>query len=138
LLVMHVLSSHPAHGYAIARAIAAMFEGTYLPSAGVVYPTLQRLEDQGYVAGRREGETTVYHLTEAGRGYLRRNEQSLAELMRFIRNRAEGPDFPILRSASKLQMTIASNLNRLTRAEKTQVARILDEANEKVSRVLKD
>jgi DNA-binding PadR family transcriptional regulator len=67
LLVLHVLSVGPMHGYKVAKEISAMFDGTYVPSAGVIYPTLQWLEDQGYVKGSRVNDTTNYAISESGK-----------------------------------------------------------------------
>jgi len=42
----------------------------HAPSAGVIYPTLQMLEDQGCVAMNEEDNKKVYILTDAGRRFL--------------------------------------------------------------------
>jgi hypothetical protein len=60
------------------------------------------------------------------------------EIIRFIKNRKEGSEFPILQSAASLQRTIASNLHVMTKEDKAKVAKILDEANVKVSRLLNE
>jgi DNA-binding PadR family transcriptional regulator len=126
------------HGYKVAKEISAMFDGTYVPSAGVIYPTLQWLEDQGYVKGFRMNETTNYEISESGKKYLRQNEENINEIVHFIRNRKEGSEFPILQSAARLQRTIASSLPSMTKESKAKVAKILDEANARVSRLLNE
>jgi DNA-binding PadR family transcriptional regulator len=137
LLVLHVLSSQPMHGYRVAKDISAMFDGTYVPSAGVIYPTLQWLEDQGYVKGARVNERTNYAISDSGKRYLKRNEESLKEIISFIQGRREGSEFPILQSAARLQRTIASNLAQMSKENKIKVAGVLDDANAKVSKLLK-
>ena len=126
------------HGYGIAKEISEVFERTYVPSPGVIYPTLQWLEDKGYVKGARLNEAINYSITESGKKYLKQNGENLSEIIRFIRNRREESDFPILKSASRLQRTIASNLQELSKEKKAKVARILDDANDKVSRLLSE
>jgi len=76
LLILSVLRDGPKHGYEIMRAIEQRSEGTYTPSPGVVYPTLQMLEDLGHVQARAGGERKVYELTEAGRAYLEENRST--------------------------------------------------------------
>ena len=44
--------------------------GQYIPSPGTVYPTLQYLEDQGFVRANQEAERRIYQLTEAGQAEL--------------------------------------------------------------------
>jgi DNA-binding PadR family transcriptional regulator len=136
LLVLSAVSSRPMHGYEVARQISATFEGTYVPRSGVIYPTLQWLEDAGYVVGSRLEDKTVYTITESGRRHLKQNEGSLAEITSEIQKRREAPEFSILRSAARLQRTIVAQLPQMSKEDKAQVARILDEANRRVSRMI--
>lgn len=76
LLILSVLKDGPKHGYEIIREIEKRAQGAYVPSAGAVYPTLQMLEDMGYVRSELRDERRVYALTEAGREYLAQNEDS--------------------------------------------------------------
>ena len=67
-LVLEVLAQGPCHGYDIITRI----EGRYgfRPSAGSIYPTLQMLEDGGYVTGSQEEGKRVYTITDSGRQLL--------------------------------------------------------------------
>lgn len=123
-------------GYDVAKDISAVFEGTYIPSSGVIYPTLQWLEDQGYAKGSRFDGKTVYGITESGKKYLRQNEENLNEIAHFIQKRKEGAEFLILQSAARLQRTIVSNLPDMTKENKAKVSKILEEANEKVLKLV--
>ena len=46
------------------------FAGFYAPSPGSVYPTLQLLEDRGYVISTTENGKRTYAITDEGRAYL--------------------------------------------------------------------
>ena len=70
LVLLSLLSTEPANGYGLIRAIAERTEGRWRPSPGSVYPTLQQLVDEGLVEGSGEGRGDVYALTEAGRTYV--------------------------------------------------------------------
>ena len=63
-----VLKEQPLHGYAIIKAIEEKYG--YPPSPGVVYPTLQMLEDQGYVVMTQQENKKVLTLSDEGRRYL--------------------------------------------------------------------
>jgi DNA-binding PadR family transcriptional regulator len=55
------------HGYEMIQEIERRSRGTWRPSPGSVYPTLQLLEDEGLiVAEAAEGGRKRYNLTEAG------------------------------------------------------------------------
>jgi DNA-binding PadR family transcriptional regulator len=77
LLVLSVLRDGPKHGYEVMRAIEQRTGSAYTPSPGVIYPTLQLLEDLGHVRSREGGDRKVYELTDAGRAHL--DEQGAAE-----------------------------------------------------------
>jgi DNA-binding PadR family transcriptional regulator len=67
------LRDQPLHRYAIIKAM----EGTYgYPPSGIVYPTLQMLEDQGFLQKTQLQTKKVYSLTDDGRRCLdeRRDE----------------------------------------------------------------
>ena len=74
-LILSVLDEGPKHGYEIMRSIEQKSQGTYVPSAGTIYPTLQMLEDQAYIQGRETDGRKVYNLTETGRAYLAEHQQ---------------------------------------------------------------
>src|SRR3954447_2359796 len=70
LLLLAVLQSGPAHGYAVIEQIKRRSEGEFGLPEGTVYPALHRLETQGLlssdwdlVEGRRR---RVYRLTAPG------------------------------------------------------------------------
>ena len=69
-VVLGLLKEKPRHGYDIIRALEERFQGFYTPSAGSVYPTLQLLEDMGYVTSREAEGKKVYTITDAGRKFL--------------------------------------------------------------------
>jgi DNA-binding PadR family transcriptional regulator len=135
LLVLNAVSMRPMHGYDVAREISAMFEGTYVPSSGVIYPTLQWLEDNGYVVGSRLEDRTVYTITDGGKKYLKQHQASLGEIVRYMQRRKVDLGFSILKSASKLQRTIVAKLPEMSKEDKARTAKILDEANDRVSKM---
>jgi DNA-binding PadR family transcriptional regulator len=76
LYLLYVLDERPMHGYEIIQALSDRFGGTYVPSAGTIYPRLAKLEAEGLVTKETDGRKTVYAITDAGRTELndRRDE----------------------------------------------------------------
>ena len=68
--LLELLQERPMHGYEMMKALQEQTRGLYTPSPGSVYPTLQMLEDRGFVTGSDEGGKRVYQITEAGRAFL--------------------------------------------------------------------
>jgi DNA-binding PadR family transcriptional regulator len=77
-VILSLLEEKPRHGYEIIKALEERFGGTYAPSPGVVYPTLQLLEDQGFarIVPGPEGKKT-YEITDAGRAHLTENRDTV-------------------------------------------------------------
>jgi PadR family transcriptional regulator PadR len=75
LLILRTLVFGPQHGQGIARAIQQTSEDALLVEHGALYPALQRLEEQGWIAARWGTSTNnrkarFYTLTQAGRKQL--------------------------------------------------------------------
>lgn len=78
-LILDALEDAPRHGYEIIQIIEERSKGAYRPSAGVIYPTLQLLDETGLVSGtEREGRKT-YTITAAGRAELERNRDTVRD-----------------------------------------------------------
>lgn len=65
--VLILLLEQPMHGYQIIREIDARSAGSWKPSAGSVYPTLQLLADEGLITSEEAGGRKTYTLTDDGR-----------------------------------------------------------------------
>jgi DNA-binding PadR family transcriptional regulator len=79
-IILDLLKDKPRHGYEIMRALEERFHGFYVPSAGTVYPTLQLLEDMGYVKPSELDGKKVYSITEEGIRFLNEREQVMKNI----------------------------------------------------------
>src|SRR5690349_12278082 len=64
-LLLEILKEGPRHGYEIISGLEGRFRG-YRASPGSVYPTLQMLEEGGFVTSEEVDGKKVYTITEAG------------------------------------------------------------------------
>ncbi len=82
-LVLAILETGPAHGYAILESLRLRSDDVFDLPEGTIYPALHRLEASGAVASRREmvggRERRVYRLSAKGREGLRRRRTSWRE-----------------------------------------------------------
>lgn len=69
-VILRLVSEKPMHGYEVMQALEEESCGYYKASPGSVYPTLQMLEDEGYVRGEDQAGKKVYEITDEGRQYL--------------------------------------------------------------------
>ena len=63
--LLEILKETPRHGYEIISELEKQ-SGGYRPSPGSVYPTLQMLEEGGYLTGEQIDGKKVYTITEEG------------------------------------------------------------------------
>ncbi len=67
-LVLETLAEGPRHGYELIGAIEQ--RRGFRPSPGSIYPTLQMLEDGGFVSSTEVDGKRVYTISESGRALL--------------------------------------------------------------------
>lgn len=77
LYLLSLLAERPMHGYELIQALSDRFGGTYVPSAGTIYPRLSKLQGDGLVSKESEGRKTIYSITDSGRLELRSREGEL-------------------------------------------------------------
>lgn len=65
--VLALLADQPMHGYQIIHEIEERSGGSWKPSAGSVYPTLQLLADEGLISAEESNGRKIYSLTDEGR-----------------------------------------------------------------------
>lgn len=75
VLILKVIALGPIHGYGISQRIQRMSNDLFRVRQGALYPTLQRLENRGWLqADSRQTETgreaQFYSLTKEGRKQL--------------------------------------------------------------------
>jgi DNA-binding PadR family transcriptional regulator len=80
LYLLKLLDDGPKHGYELIRLLEDRFLGLYAPSAGTIYPRLQRLEAEGLVSHTAAGGRKTYAITDAGLAELRQRAGELAAL----------------------------------------------------------
>ena len=69
-VILDLIKEKPRYGYEIIRDLEELSHGFYTPSPGVVYPTLQMLEETGYASAAERDGKRVYTITEEGRKFL--------------------------------------------------------------------
>jgi DNA-binding PadR family transcriptional regulator len=92
-VVLDLLTQKPAHGYEIIRSLKERSHGFYTPSPGSIYPTLQLLQDQGYLTSNESEGKKTYTITDSGRQYLAKHAEVLAGLRQFAET---GHNHPLL------------------------------------------
>jgi DNA-binding PadR family transcriptional regulator len=69
-ILLEMLSDHSSHGYDLIKEMENRYGGFRRLSPGSVYPTLQMLEEGGYLTSESIGGKRVYTITDAGKELL--------------------------------------------------------------------
>lgn len=112
LYLLSLLAEQPRHGYELIQALSDRFGGTYIPSAGTIYPRLAKLEEEGLVTKSTDGRKTVYEITAAGREELLAREGDLdaieTEVTDSVRRLADEVRFSVTAAMKSLRADLAS------------------------------
>ena len=129
-----VLKEQPLHGYAVIKAIEEKY--AYQPSPGVVYPTLQMLEDQGYVVMTQQENKKVYALTDQGKRCLEEHN----EVVEHIDARARMPRWSSVPGIStelrEIVRTIFANYRYLDEDKVRKIENVLEDARKRISEAI--
>ena len=132
--ILALLAERPMHGYQIIGEIEERSRGSWKPSAGSIYPTLQLLADEGFISAEESNGRKIYSLTEAGRAEAAgADPSSLWE----SGGPAAGPGFAALPKAGVELAQAASQVGRTGSPKQVQEAvRVLDEARRRLYSIL--
>ena len=86
-VILDLLKQKPRHGYEIIRELEEQSHGTYKPSPGAVYPTLQMFEDMGYTTTAERDGKKIYTITEEGQKFLAERKESADEVRSHMKRR---------------------------------------------------
>ncbi|MBU9837693.1 PadR family transcriptional regulator [Rahnella sp. L72c] len=136
-VLLALVAKKPSHGYELIKAIEEASSGLYVPSPGVIYPTLTLLEEQDFLEPVATGNgRKSYQITEAGKAELAQHQATVdmifARLAGAQRPRENNLAEGIQESMHRLRHALRSNMMRadLTPEQVVRVSAILQQAAE--------
>ena len=142
LVLLKLIADQPRHGYELIRAIEDLTGGFYVPSPGVVYPTLTMLQEMGQIeeaasGGARKAFAVTAEGTELLVAKKEEVEALFARLAELATARERSDGGPIRRAMQNLKMVLIARLESGEAKTETlhQVAAILDDAAQKIERL---
>jgi DNA-binding PadR family transcriptional regulator len=149
LALLALINEEPRHGYELIRAIEDMTGGSYAPSPGAVYPTLQMLEEEGQIkpakvkAGEDDEDGSSkkpFKATKSGKAELAERADEVDELMgrlgehgvRAEKVKAKSPD--LFRAMGNLA-TVLKNRARAGKLDQKAIDEIVDIIDEVAKRI---
>lgn len=142
LLVLDAIKDQPRHGYEVIQHIEQRAGGSYRPSPGVIYPTLQLLEELEQAQIVEQAGRKAYAITAAGRDELTANRRAVDDFYDRFEDEpweAYAEDFAeLMQGVARLVKAFrrGSRRGRLTPATLREVKAALDEALDKIEAAL--
>lgn len=139
-VVLALLAERPFHGYELIKAIEERLNGAYAPSPGLIYPTLNLLDELGYATSADgEGGKRFYSITAAGKDFLQVNQALINSIFSRMsqaasqHKRSEAPE--IVEAVDRLMAALKlKRSNELSDAQLQAIAAALAEAAQKIER----
>jgi len=132
LVILKLLSEEPSYGYQLIKTMEQRLGGGYTPSAGVIYPTLTLLEEEGLAAASAESSKKVYSVTAEGTAYLEANKERVSELFARLdetgRGFERGRSPEIMKAFGNLRSAVIARVSRGTGTPE-QIQQITDAIN---------
>src|SRR6185369_1470384 len=142
-LVLEAIVEQPRHGYEIIQHIEQRAGGSYRPSPGVIYPTLQMLEELEHARVVEKEGRKDYAITDAGKADLEANRLGADEFYeRFTEEQpweSYAEDFAeLMKRVGRLMTTFRKGAHRGRMSPTTMraIRLALDEALRKIDDVL--
>ncbi|EPF1232420.1 PadR family transcriptional regulator [Enterobacter cloacae] len=142
LVILDILTRNASHGYKLIKAIENMTQGNYTPSPGVIYPTLDYLQDQTYITiTEEENGRKRIAITVAGQQWLDENQEQLAQIQARIKARSVGfqlrknPQMKRALDNFKAVLDLKVNQGELSDAQLKQIIGVIDRAALEISQL---
>jgi len=141
-VILDLLKDKPRHGYDIIRELEEQSYGFYKPSPGVIYPTLQMLEEMGYASSNEQEGKRVYSITEEGLKFLT-NQSNVADgVRRQMKHKwsfkSIGKMVMVMKEYHALEHLLSLGFRSLDADKTEQIRQILSQAYQEIESVLQE
>jgi DNA-binding PadR family transcriptional regulator len=141
-VILDLLKDKPRHGYDIIRELEEQSYGFYKPSPGVIYPTLQMLEEMGYASSTEQEGKKIYSITEEGLKFLAKQSDIADGVRRQMKHKWSfkniGRMAMIMKEYHELEELLDSSFRKLDANKAEQIRQILSQAYQEIESVLRE
>jgi DNA-binding PadR family transcriptional regulator len=137
IAILSLLSEQSSNGYGLIKEITDRSGGTWHPSPGSIYPTLQQLVDEELIEATGEGKRTDFQLTAGGREWIEAHAEELAQVWESADARIEA-EAGLHESIAKLMGVIHQLRFAATDAQRAKAIETLDETRRALYAILAD
>ncbi len=141
-VILDMLKDKPRHGYDIIRELEEQSYGFYKPSPGVIYPTLQMLEEMGYASSVEQEGKKVYSITEEGLKFLTTQSSIADNVRRKMKHKwsfkSVGRMVKVMKKYHALEYLLGDGFRSMDTDKAEQIYQILSQAYQDIESVLQE
>ena len=139
-VILDLIKDKPRHGYEIIRILEERSHGFYTPSPGAVYPTLQLLEELGYIEVAHENSKKVYAITDEGRRFLTEREPFAEGIKRHMRDcwsrKSTSDARETMAEVGRIGMLIGKRFRGLDEERVRRIREVISRAHSEIETIL--
>lgn len=139
-VILDLIKDKPCYGYEIMRSLEERSHGLYTPSAGSVYPTLQMLEEIGYVTAIKGDGKKVYTITDEGLRFLAERSDFTEEIKGHIKRHWNPENMSeiakTMEEVSKFRHIFDRRLRQVDADKMRRIRKIISRAHEDIEEIM--
>jgi DNA-binding PadR family transcriptional regulator len=141
-VILDLLKEKPRYGYDIIRALEERSHGFYTPSPGVVYPTLQMLEEMGYASSAEQDGKKIYTITEEGSKFLSERKDFTDEVKSHMKHHWNpeniGMFAQMMAEFGELAKMTGRRARRVDQDKMQRIREVISSASEEIKAILEE
>jgi DNA-binding PadR family transcriptional regulator len=141
-VILDLLKEKSRYGYEIIRALEERSHGFYTPSPGVVYPTLQMLEEMGYASTTERDGKKIYTITEEGRKFMSEQKDFTDEVKSHMKRQWNpeniGMFAQLMAEFGELARMMGHRARRVDSGKMKRIREVIASASEEIRAILEE
>ena len=141
-VILDLLKEKPRYGYEIIRDLEERSHGFYTPSPGVVYPTLQMLEEMGYASAAERDGKKIYTITEEGSKFLAEQKDFTDEVKSHMRRHWNAENMGVFAQMmgefGELARMMGHRARRVAPAKMKRIREVISRASGEIRAILEE
>jgi DNA-binding PadR family transcriptional regulator len=141
-VILDLLKEKPRYGYEIIRALEERSHGFYAPSPGVVYPTLQMLEEMGYASAVERDGKKIYTITEEGSKFISEQKDFTDEVKSHMKRHWNPENIGVFAQTmaefGELANIVGHRARRIDSEKMKRIREVISSASEEIRAILEE
>jgi DNA-binding PadR family transcriptional regulator len=141
-VILDLLKEKPRYGYEIIRALEERSHGFYAPSPGVVYPTLQMLEEMGYASAVERDGKKIYTITEEGSKFISEQKDFTDEVKSHMKRHWNPENIGVFAQTmaefGELANIVGHRARRVDADKMKRIREVISSASEEIRAILEE